>query len=212
MISAAGTSTVAPVEILHDIAHELRQPLSAIESIAYYLSLVLPRDDEKIQEQLTRLQHMVEQSDWILGNGLHLADPAPIAPALISFEELLIEGVSSRTWAPAQAPRLELADDLPPVHVDPALGRALVSNLLLLFRQLAAESPPFVVRTAPRSGGDGIAFELETAVLGYRSENALGPGGNLSLAAARRIVEVHRGTLECLVDPITGIRVRVMLP
>jgi signal transduction histidine kinase len=211
---AAGISTIAASattpEVLHDIAHELRQPLSAIESIAFYLSLVLPRDDVKIQDQLGRLQQLVEQSDWILANGIHLAESVVIAPELIDFEELLTEIISSRTWSIDQTPRLELAGNLAPVSIDPGLGRALLGNLLTLFRQIATGSHPVTIRTS--AFGDGIFLELETAAPGYRSESALGPGGNLSLACARRIAEAHRGSLECAVDAIAGIRVRVTLP
>ena len=60
--------------ILPSIAHEIRQPLGAIESIAYYLSMVLADSDGKHREQLTRIQQLVEQSNWILSSGLALAD------------------------------------------------------------------------------------------------------------------------------------------
>jgi signal transduction histidine kinase len=208
MSSAVEISTIAPPALLHDIAHELRQPLSAIESIAYYLSLVLPREDEKIQERIAQLQQLVEQSDWILSNGLHLAEPTASEPELINFGELIVEIASVRSHEPA--PRLELAADLPLVRIDPSLGRLLVANLLTLFRQLTGKSAATAVRTS--SSGSGIALEFETSALGCRSENALGPGGNLSLACARKIAEAQGGSLECFVDPMSGVRVRVMLP
>jgi signal transduction histidine kinase len=229
MSSVAGISTVAPSaaseevarDVLHDIAHELRQPLSAIESIAYYLTLALPRGDDKVHLQLRQLQHLVEQSDWILSNGLHLAEPLAISPEAVDFEELLTEVISSRGWPPESLPRLELAGNLPLVRVDPGLGRALVGNLLMLFRQLATESHPGILRTAVANAmgsvpdhatTSGIALEMETAAPGDGSEASLGPGGILSLESARKIATAHGGSLECSVDPIAGIRVRVMLP
>jgi len=231
-------------DVLHDIAHELRQPLSAIESIAYYLALVLPRDDEKLQDQLVQLQRLVEQSDWILSNGLHLADPLPLSLEAIDFEKLLMEVLAKQGWPQNRSPRLEFAGSLPLVQLDPALGRALIGNLLMLFRQLATESHPAVLRTVavePPKTGEGkppegvpgnredpheivalsqvlrqapgvVALEMETAAPGYGSEAALGPGANLSLGSARKIAAAHGGSLECTVDPMAGIRVRVMLP
>jgi signal transduction histidine kinase len=203
---------------MHDLAHELRQPLSAIESIAYYLTLVLPHDDEKVHEQLGRLQQLVEQSDWILSNGLQLNGPVSTSPVPLDFEELLTDVIASQSWPLACAPHLELAGGLPLTRVDPGLGRALAANLLMLFRQLAAESYPAMVRTAAAatsasgSACGGIVIEMETSAPGYGSEAALGPGGVLSVDSARKIVEAHGGWLECTVDPIVGIRVRVMLP
>ena len=82
MSPASGKAPIVdPAELLRFIAHELRQPLSTIESIAYYLGLILPRDNEKIQDQLTRLQELIEQSNWIITSGLQLADGCSIAPA-----------------------------------------------------------------------------------------------------------------------------------
>jgi hypothetical protein len=203
-------------DVLHDIAHELRQPLSAIESIAYYLTLVLPQGDEKVHSQLRQLQHLVEQSDWILSNGLRVAEPLAISPEALDFEELLIEVISSRGWPPECLPRLEFAGNLPLVRVDPGLGRALVGNLLMLFRQLTTGAYPAILRTAStetdRANTRGIAFEMETAAPGYGSEASLGPGGILSLESARKIAAAHGGSLESTVDPMAGIHVRVMLP
>ena len=71
--------------VLRAIAHEIRQPLGAIESIAYYLSMVLPDKDGKHREQLTRIQQLVEQSNWILSNGLGLGDARAAAPETIDL-------------------------------------------------------------------------------------------------------------------------------
>jgi signal transduction histidine kinase len=209
--------TPSSSDILQDLAHELRQPLSAIESIAYYLTLVLSHDDEKVHEQLGRLQQLVEQSDWILSNGLQVNASVTISPVPLDFEELLTDIIASQSWPVNCAPRLELAGRLLLVRVDPGLARALAANLLMLFRQLATESHPATVRTiaaeaASTSSCGGIMIEMETAAPGYGSEAALGPGGALSLNSARKIVAAHGGRLECTVDPIVGIRVRVMLP
>ena len=228
MSPAAGISNAAPSavseevarDVLHDLAHEIRQPLSAIESIAYYLTLVLPHGDDKVHSQLRQLQQLVEQSDWILSNGLNLAGPLAISPELLDFEELLTEVISSRGWPPECLPRLEFAGDLPLVRLDPGLGRALAGNLLMLFRQLATESHPAILRTAAdtlksplhQTTAGGIAIEMETSAPGYGSEATLGPGGVLSLESARKIAGAHGGSLECAVDPMAGIRVRVVLP
>jgi signal transduction histidine kinase len=63
---------IAITQALGTVAHELRQPLSNIEAIAYYLSMILPRGDAKIQLQLARIRELVEQSDLILSNALGL--------------------------------------------------------------------------------------------------------------------------------------------
>lgn len=49
---------------LDDLAHEVRQPLSVIESLAYYLELTCT--DEKTRAHLQRIQAMVLQASLIL--------------------------------------------------------------------------------------------------------------------------------------------------
>jgi len=63
-------------DLLGTLAHDLRQPLSNIETIAYYLSMILPPGDAKIQAQLARIRELVEQSNSILSSALELP-PAP---------------------------------------------------------------------------------------------------------------------------------------
>jgi signal transduction histidine kinase len=65
-------------EVLGSLAHELRQPLSNIEAIAYYLSMILPPNDAKVQPQLARIRELVEQSNLILSDALGLT-PIPAA-------------------------------------------------------------------------------------------------------------------------------------
>jgi K+-sensing histidine kinase KdpD len=196
-------------DTLRSIAHELRQPLSTIESIAYYLSLVLPRDGGRIQEQLTQLQRLVEQSNWILTSGLQLADPQPACPVLMNIEELVTHHASIRPSPHDTLLRLELAGDLPLVALDPGLGAALIENLFILFRQLATEAHPVILRT--RAAEKWVLLEISTSAPGFRSESMLGAGAVLSLRSARGIVEAHGGSLDLNIDPTEGIRLTVML-
>ncbi len=73
MSSFAIQQGVAPAEVVDvrvdafsTFVHDLRQPLSSIETIAFYLSMVLPPDDAKIQEQLARIRELVQESNEIL--------------------------------------------------------------------------------------------------------------------------------------------------
>jgi len=54
------------VEAFATVVHDLRQPLSSIETIAFYLSMVLPPGDAKIQEQLAHIRELVQESNEIL--------------------------------------------------------------------------------------------------------------------------------------------------
>ena len=74
------TSRYDAAEVIRHLAHELRQPLSTIESIAYYLEIILPKTNSKAREQVGKLQQMVHQSNWILTDAIHFLQAAPPRP------------------------------------------------------------------------------------------------------------------------------------
>jgi nitrogen-specific signal transduction histidine kinase len=62
------TSTPGPAatEAIRDLVHELRQPLSSIEAIAYYLEMTLPPEQLHARQQLLRMQELVRRTEVIL--------------------------------------------------------------------------------------------------------------------------------------------------
>lgn len=70
-----------PSQVLSTMVHDLRQPLSNIESIAYYLTLVLPKGDPNIQAQLERIRELVQQTSDILSDSVRQTGCAqPVDP------------------------------------------------------------------------------------------------------------------------------------
>jgi len=49
-----------------ELAHELRQPLSEIESIAYFLEMSAPAGDGQAKQLLTKIQDLVAQANGML--------------------------------------------------------------------------------------------------------------------------------------------------
>jgi signal transduction histidine kinase len=214
MLVKESTSTVefasesAEENLLAALAHEIRQPLGAIESIAYYLSLALPEND-KHREQLARVQQLVEQSSWILSNGLGMMDQRPARLEALDISELIAQAISARPPS-LDPPIIFHLAARPLVRLDPAYGRALIENLLALLRQVATKTHPMRLRTALAS--DGVEIDFSTTAPGYCSIASLPPGSGLSLDSAQRIAAMHGGTLHYSIDPASGIRLRVMLP
>ena len=52
--------------LFRDVIHDLRQPLSSIEAIAYYLEMTLPAEQGDARQYMRRLQELVDQADSIL--------------------------------------------------------------------------------------------------------------------------------------------------
>ena len=51
-----------PATLLAMAGHDLRQPLSAMESLAYCLELTIPPEHEQARRYITRLQQLVEEA------------------------------------------------------------------------------------------------------------------------------------------------------
>lgn len=90
-----------PEEVLAVFAHQLRQPLSALEALASYLDLIIPAEDTRIRAQLRRMHVEIDQADQILMTGLRtlsvyfsmqgrpdVAEPSPAVPPEGVVEEL----------------------------------------------------------------------------------------------------------------------------
>ena len=56
----------SPEERLRDVIHDLRQPLSSIEAIAYYLEMTLPAEQPEARYQMSQLQRLVADASAIL--------------------------------------------------------------------------------------------------------------------------------------------------
>jgi len=53
-------------QILLELTHDLRQPLSAIEAITYYLEMTIPGELTEARNLLGRLQKLLENADEML--------------------------------------------------------------------------------------------------------------------------------------------------
>ena len=62
----SSVSTASPEERLCELVHDLRQPLSSIESIAYYLEMILPPNQAEARRYMAELQQLVAESNTIL--------------------------------------------------------------------------------------------------------------------------------------------------
>src|SRR4051794_24518142 len=96
---SAGESRVEPNAdtIIRNLAHELRQPLSALESIAFYLDLMLTQEDPKTRKQLRRLRHLVQQSDWAVSNAILTAGVSPLTLNTLNLADVVADAATS--WA-----------------------------------------------------------------------------------------------------------------
>jgi signal transduction histidine kinase len=168
--------------LLNNLAHELRQPLSTIESIAYYLELALPHSDPRVIEQLTRLRHLVEQSGWIVSDAIALSkSPCPL-PGVVDLDEIVSEFVLEQMQHDSHRPHFELELGGSPAWIDVQQARELVSGICRLFRTLAKPGTEVRISTRVISCGS-ILLQARTEA----EETTLPPGANLTLEWIERL-------------------------
>ena len=196
-------SSLDAAEVVRLMAHELRQPLSTIESIAYYLNLVLPREDHRAREQLSRRQGLIEQSNWILSNGVRCVEVSVSARELVDLEEIVSEALA-RLPADASVDTC-FAGSLPQVLLDPGQGREIVEGLLSLLSKGPADAPPIQICT--HHAGGRIVVEITSP--GRTPSQAA--GASLSLESARKSVHANGGMLEYSTN-LSGAKISISFP
>src|SRR5215472_861507 len=186
--------------IIRHLAHELRQPLSAIESIAFYLDLVLPPNATNAREQLAKLQDLAEQSGWIVSNAVDFFQAGHLTPEPVDLKEILSTAIA---LFGDRSPHIETdtLHKLPLVHVDRTQAEHLVRNLLVFFRRAGAEGPivfdttggiaPGLVVIQVSAHAPSSAQEIETLFEPFHP--SLPPGLGLAMASMVRIAEAHGG-------------------
>ena len=198
---------VEAAEIVRHLAHELRQPLSTIESIAYYLDLVLPPEAPKARQQIDKLQQLVEQTNWIVSNAVHYVQAARPAPQRIDLE-LLLDQIGAELTAEGFPVELEFSGIFPPLRMDAIQAHHVLHNLFASYRTLASSGPVRV--TAVREGGM-VRLDSSSPASGYSAESlaalfepfhtGLPSGAGLSMASLRSIVDAQGGRVEVTSGP-----------
>jgi signal transduction histidine kinase/DNA-binding NarL/FixJ family response regulator len=208
----ARAATRAREEVLAVVAHDLRNPLSAVAMIS---SLLLEEclTPEQAREQLLAMLRSTEEMDRLIEDLLDVAridsgtlavDPSPTAlgsliPDVLQQVELAARKKDVRI-------EVDLEPDLPAARADAARVVQVLSNLL---SNAVRHSPPArsVTVRAARLGrelllsvtdeGDGIAPEHMVHLFDrfWQAHPRSRAGAGLGLSIARGIVEAHGGRI-----------------
>ena len=217
-------------QLTADIAHELRTPLTVIEgTVDGILDGIFQPDREhlnSIKEQSTLLTRLIGDL-----RDLSLAESGQLKLNLASTNMVeLLQRLASRYEVNAREKdvrlKLETAQEVPKVRVDPARMEQVVSNLLT---NAIRHTPPggsiTVTIDSNKEGlvismadtGEGIApedlphvFERFYRSGGSRSRKEGGSG--LGLAIVRQMVEAHHGRVWVESQPGRGSVFHILLP
>jgi signal transduction histidine kinase len=210
---------------LADVSHELRQPLTVIQgNIEALIDGVYPADAAHLEPILAEtriLEHLIDDL-----RTLTLAE----AGSLVLHREptdlgALLNDVAASYRSQADQSGISLTvtvpDNLPPLDIDPARIREVMSNLLTnALRhtprdgrvEVSAALADDQVEVTVRDTGSGIPPDQLDRIFDrfYRSPDS--PGSGLGLPIAKSLVEAHGGTISATSEAETGTTIRVILP
>jgi len=203
-------------EVVRQLTHELRQPLSTMESISYYLTMVVPRHDLRVRQQVDKLQQLVEQMNWVLADAVHFFQAAQPNPQLVDLNELVSEALSGGHGAHGPV-QVSLCDPAAMVEMDPAQARHCVHSLIGLVRKWAhGEVRIDTVRLGGevhlRVAAPQLRVQSSEASLIFEPFRPHAPAGaGLAFASVRRIAEANGGRAEVALNEPTGVTVSIEL-
>ncbi|BDG08450.1 two-component system sensor histidine kinase NtrB [Anaeromyxobacter paludicola] len=207
------------------VAHELRNPLNAIDGAAQYLRRVLAGSPE-VEEYGALIAEEVQRVNRFVGDLLHVARPANPSFGPAALNRVATEAARSAALArglEADAVRLDLARGLPPLDLDSAMVQEAIVNLLQNAFEAGGASPPELVTRFEASGGEGEVVlevldrgggippeQLDEVTRPFVTTKARGTG--LGLVIVGRAVEQHRAHFALAAREGGGTVARIRFP
>ncbi len=218
-------------ELLANVAHELRTPLSRI---GVALDLAGEGNSDRARKSLGEIAVDVAELEVIVDDiltalrydvtrgamPLRKTRTAPDAIANAAAERM-------RARHPDRPLELSIARTLPEIEVDPVMFRRVIDNLLENSHKYTPETVAPIL-LAVRKDPAGVEFEVvdrgigiatadlpniyNTFFRGERSRSRETGGVGLGLTLAKKIVEAHGGTIDVTSSAGKGTRARVIVP
>jgi len=204
------------------LAHEIRNPLAAVEGAAEILAQPTTPSEMR-QEFLGIVRKECSRLNRLLGDLLDFARPRP--PERRPTEAARIfENVVALTRHAAEKNgvriRTQIADGLPALVADPEQLTQVLLNLAINAVQAMPHGGELTLSAAPENGG--VAIRVRDQGIGIPEENldrvfdpfftTKSDGTGLGLSVAHRIVTQHGGTIHAARNPEGGMTFTVWLP
>ena len=196
------TKEVGAAETVRHLAHELRQPLSALESLIYYLDILLSPGDVRARDQVEKIQSLVDQVNWAVDDAVHFAQACPASPARVALDDLVTQTLAERARGGTLNVHLELAASKCFASLDSKQARHLLASVFGIFRLIAVSTTPVHVATECYGSRVGIRISCESTTTARELQEMFEPchrrlpaGLGLSLASARNIVDANQGEM-----------------
>ena len=216
-------------ELISDLAHELRSPITVIhgylEMISVGMTTFTPDIQAQIQTETERLMRLV---DNLLELARVEAGYLPLRLENVALPSVLKGLMMTFTAASLQANcqlKIQIPSDLPPVYVDCDRLKQILINLL---SNAIKYTPNGTVTIHAGTNGDSVWIAVVDTGIGMApddltkvferfwradpSRDANTGGSGIGLAITKRLVELHGGNIEVESTPGMGSIFRFTLP
>jgi PAS domain S-box-containing protein len=206
------------------IAHELRNPLNAIDGAAQYLARRLT-DQPDVKEYAALIGEEVQRVNGFVADLLKVARPAEPVLAPTAVSRLLREAAQRAALGRglgAEVVTIDLSRDVPPLDLDAGIVGDAVVNLVQNAID-AGGGAPEIASSYQTSGGEGTVIievrdrgcgiaedQLEEVTRPFVTTKANGTG--LGLVIVRRAAELHRARFELCRREGGGTVARLLFP
>ena len=205
-------SLAAIGQMAGSVAHDLRNPLSAVNSSVYYLRMLDQCREGKVAKHVEIIGRAVEHANAIIDELLDFFREPEIHPEEVDLSRLVQETLSSVAIPKGITVEQRLDTLLPRVDVDRTLFLRLVDNLITNAVQAMGEAGVLTLETSledavvvlrVKDTGCGIAEDVRHKIFEpLFTTRKLGTG--LGLAVVVKVVQRHGGTISVASEPGKG--------
>lgn len=206
-------------QLIGSIGHELRNPLSVIETSLYILKGRI-EGDERAQKHVTRIGEQLTIANDIITKLLDMIRDKPLQRTPVDLKELVHGAAESVRRPPEVALTFVGLEGLPEVAGDPVQLRQVLVNLVE--NAVHAASPAGRVQVTGSSGAGQVTLTVEDSGKGVDESirarlfepliTTKAKGIGLGLALVKRIVERHGGTMGYQRSSLGGAAFSMKLP
>jgi signal transduction histidine kinase len=211
-------------QLAASVAHDIRNPLSAIKMQAQLLrGKLLP--GQANQELLLAILREIDRVEWVVKGLLDLVRPAELHPRPAHVNEVVAEALA---LTEAQLNHRKITVDrrfdpgVPTVAIDPDRITLALLNVILNAADAMPNGGTLVAATSTVEGGAAVLIEISDEGEGIAADargKVFDPffttkpeGVGLGLVNAKSIVERHGGTIHLLPRAERGTRAVITLP
>jgi len=185
------------------LGHELRNPLAVISNAVYFLRLIQPQAETKVQEYLSIIGSEVETASKIVGDLLDFSRLHTPEREMTTLSQLVENAIQRFPPPVSVAVRWELPEDLPPVRVDVRQMVQVLGNLIVNACQAMPEGGDLTL--AATVDADWVTLSVQDTGTGIATENLAkifeplfttkSRGIGLGLPVSQKLVEANGGRI-----------------